>query len=124
MRTWQPGAGRSKRSRCEARPSERGGVAELRRTSERGSNEADRPFSATCDRGDVAGGEGLAERFVEQLVAVAKLAQTRRELVAPEPYETLLVGTDSDQHEVIEAGVAELSNRREMALGVRTAEIG
>src|SRR5258705_13387437 len=43
-----PPAGCSKRVRCEARGSERGGVAELRRTSERPSNDADGPFSATC----------------------------------------------------------------------------
>ena len=51
-------AGCSKGVRCEARGSERGGVAELRRTSERPSNEApsgdtaDRPFSATCENGE------------------------------------------------------------------------
>src|SRR5258705_12632907 len=62
-----PPAGCSKRVRCEARGSERGGIAELCRTSERPSNDADRPFSATCARAEAEG--ALAASYGDLLEA-------------------------------------------------------
>ena len=52
---------------CEARGRERGGIAELCRTSERPSNEADGPFSAICLAGAVVFDDGGVAWDVKQI---------------------------------------------------------